>query len=343
MLSSRHNKNIFLLFLIFFLIVVSLISLSYGQINIPLKNTLATVLYHLGMWDGDNAFTKEQDAVIWFIRMPRVLIGIMVGAGLGISGAVMQGLFNNPLVDPGITGVSAGAAAGAVLAIALGWSAENILVMPMFALGGSISAVFLTVFLAMRRGKIPVMTLLLAGVVVGMLLGAVTAGILTVMNEQKLQSYLFWIIGGLDYRRWEHVYIAVPPILTGILIMSAAARHLNVLAMGETEARAVGMAVLPFRMGIMLTAAAVTAVSVCVSGNIGFVGLIIPHMMRILLGPDHRLLLPASALAGAVFLVGCDLLGRVIIPPAEIRVGIMTALIGAPYFLYLLRRMQRNF
>ncbi|TCS81400.1 FecCD family ABC transporter permease [Pectinatus cerevisiiphilus] len=343
MLSSRHNKNIFLLFLIFFLIVVSLISLSYGQINIPLKNTLATVLYHLGMWDGDNAFTKEQDAVIWFIRMPRVLIGIMVGAGLGISGAVMQGLFNNPLVDPGITGVSAGAAAGAVLAIALGWSAENILVMPMFALGGSISAVFLTVFLAMRRGKIPVMTLLLAGVVVGMLLGAVTAGILTVMNEQKLQSYLFWIIGGLDYRRWEHVYIAVPPILTGILIMLAAARHLNVLAMGETEARAVGMAVLPFRMGIMLTAAAVTAVSVCVSGNIGFVGLIIPHMMRILLGPDHRLLLPASALAGAVFLVGCDLLGRVIIPPAEIRVGIMTALIGAPYFLYLLRRMQRNF
>ena len=343
MLSSRHNKNIFLLFLIFFLIVVSLISLSYGQINIPLKNTLATVLYHLGMWDGDNAFTKEQDAVIWFIRMPRVLIGIMVGAGLGISGAVMQGLFNNPLVDPGITGVSAGAAAGAVLAIALGWSAENILVMPMFALGGSISAVFLTVFLAMRRGKIPVMTLLLAGVVVGMLLGAVTAGILTVMNEQKLQSYLFWIIGGLDYRRWEHVYIAVPPILTGILIMLAAARHLNVLAMGETEARAVGMAVLPFRMGIMLTAAAVTAVSVCVSGNIGFVGLIIPHMMRILLGPDHRLLLPASALAGAIFLVGCDLLGRVIIPPAEIRVGIMTALIGAPYFLYLLRRMQRNF
>ena len=216
------------------------------------------------------------------------------------------------------------------------------LTMPAFALCGSILAVCLTVFLAMRNGKIPVMTLLLAGVAVGMLLGAITSGILTFMNEQKLAQYLFWMVGGLDYRRWEHVYLAAGPVLVGIFIMLLLARHLNILVLGETEAKAVGMPVLKFRMGLLFVAALTTATSVCVSGNIGFVGLVIPHMMRMLLGPDHRILLPASALGGALFLVFCDCLGRTIIAPAEVRVGIMTAILGSPYFLYLLRRMHKS-
>ncbi|WP_196604327.1 FecCD family ABC transporter permease [Pectinatus haikarae] len=339
--TGKSNKKI-LLFLALFLMVICLISLSCGQIEIPMKSTLSAVFYHLNiLWGENGSFTMEQDAVIWFIRMPRVLTGVLVGAGLGISGAVMQGIFNNPLADPGITGVSAGAATGAVIAIALGIAAENVFMLPLFALFGSLLAVFFTVFLAMREKRIPAVTLLLAGVVTSMLLGAVTSGILTMMNEQKAQSYLFWIIGGLDYRRWEHVYIAAGPILSGIAVMIAAARHLNVLALGDTEARSVGMPVMTFRIGLMFTAAAVTAAAVCVSGNIGFVGLIIPHIMRMLLGPDYVLLLPASALAGAAFLVSCDLLGRIIMPSVEIRVGIMTALLGAPYFLYLLRKMQK--
>ncbi len=338
----RKHSSVILLILLIFLMVVSCISLTCGQIDISVKNAVSVICYHLGLpFLGDNSFTKEQEAVIWFIRMPRMLIGILVGASLGISGAVMQGIFNNPLADPGIIGVSAGASTGAVIAIALGLSAQNIFMMPIFALCGSMCAVTLIVFLSMHNGKIPVMTLLLAGVAIGMLLGAVTSGILTVMNEQNLHNYLFWIIGGLDYRRWEHVYMAVGPISAGIFIMLIMARHLNVLALGDTEARTVGMAVMPFRMGLLFTAAMVTATSVCVSGNIGFVGLIMPHMMRLLLGPDHRTLLPASALAGAAFLVICDSLGRIIIPPTEIRVGIMTALLGTPYFLYLLRRMQK--
>jgi iron complex transport system permease protein len=254
----------------------------------------------------------------------------------------MQGIFSNPLADPGIIGVSSGAATGAVLSIALGWATESMFVMPAFAFCGSVCAVALTVFLAMRNGKIPVMTLLLAGVAVGMLLGAVTSGLLTFMNEQKLQQYLFWMVGGLDYRRWEHVYMAIGPVSIGIVIMLALSRHLNILVLGETEAKAVGMPVLPFRMGLLFVAAMTTATSVCVSGNIGFVGLVVPHMMRMIVGPDHRVLLPASALAGAAFLVICDSLGRIIIPPAEVRVGIMTALLGTPYFLYLLRRMQKQ-
>ena len=290
----------------------------------------------------DVSLSKEQLAVIWYIRLPRMLVGMLVGGALGISGAVMQGIFSNPLADPGLIGISAGAATGAVVAIAIGGTAGSMLAMPVFALCGSILAVCLTVFLAMRNGKIPVMTLLLAGVAVGMLLGAITSGILTFMNEQKLQQYLFWMVGGLDYRRWEHVYLAVGPVLVGIFIMLLLARHLNILVLGETEAKAVGMPVMQFRMGLLFVAAITTATSVCVSGNIGFVGLVIPHMMRMLLGPDHRILLPASALGGALFLVFCDCLGRVVVAPAEVRVGIMTAILGSPYFLYLLRKMQKS-
>lgn len=329
--------------LAFLLIAIACLSLTLGQIDVPVKSAVAVVFRQLQLpfWE-DVTVSQEQLAVIWYIRLPRMLVGVLVGAALGISGAVMQGIFSNPLADPGLIGISSGAATGAVLSIALGTATSSMFMMPAFAFYGSICAVFLTVFLAMRNGKIPVMTLLLAGVAVGMLLGALTSSILTFMNEQKLQQYLFWMVGGLDYRRWEHVYLAVGPVVCGICIMLLLARHLNILVLGETEAKAVGMSVTKFRMGLLFVAAMTTATSVCVSGNIGFVGLVIPHMMRMLFGPDHRVLLPASALGGAAFLVLCDSLGRVIMPPAEVRVGIMTALLGTPYFLYLLRRMQKS-
>lgn len=343
MIFKRKNYGWALLSLGILLLGASAFSLTCGQIEVPIKNILSIIAYQLGLpCAGTEDFTREQLAVIWFIRMPRMLVGVLVGSALGISGAVMQGIFSNPLADPGIIGISAGAATGAVLSIALGVATEGMFTMPAFAFCGSLCAVALTVFLAMRNGKIPVMTLLLAGVAVGMLLGAVTSGLLTFMNEQKLQQYLFWMVGGLDYRRWEHVYLAMGPVLVGIAVMVLLARHLNILALGEIEAKAVGMPVTAFRMGLLFVAAMTTATSVCVSGNIGFVGLVMPHMMRMLLGPDHRILLPASALGGAMFLVICDSLGRIVMPPAEVRVGIMTALLGTPYFLYLLRRLQKQ-
>ena len=344
MIIKKKRSGVAILALAVILLFIASLSLTFGQIDIPLKSAVAVVLSQMGVPGFSPAdFTKEQLAVIWYIRLPRMLVGILVGAALGTSGAVMQGIFSNPLADPGLIGISSGAATGAVLSIALGAASASMFTMPAFAFCGSLCAVCLTVFLAMRNGKIPVMTLLLAGVVVGMLLGAVTSGILTFMNEQKLQQYLFWMVGGLDYRRWEHVYLAAGPVLIGILIMMLLARHLNILLLGETEAKAVGMSVTKFRMGLLFVSAMTTATSVCVSGNIGFVGLVIPHMMRMLIGPDHRVLLPASALGGAAFLVFCDSLGRIIMPPAEVRVGIMTAFLGTPYFLYLLRRMQKQF
>lgn len=344
MIIKRERSPLAIILLAVLLVVIACVSLTFGQIDVPVGKALAVIGSQLnlpGFTDAD--YSREQLAVIWYIRLPRMLVGVLVGAALGISGAVMQGIFSNPLADPGLIGISSGAATGAVLSIALGAASGSMFAMPAFAFCGSICAVCLTVFLAMRNGKIPVMTLLLAGVAVGMLLGAITSGLLTFMNEQKLQQYLFWMVGGLDYRRWEHVYLAVGPVLYGIIIMCLLARHLNILVLGETEAKAVGMPVNAFRMGLLFVAAMTTATSVCVSGNIGFVGLVIPHMMRMLIGPDHRVLLPASALGGAAFLVFCDSLGRIIMPPAEVRVGIMTAFLGTPYFLYLLRRMQKQF
>ena len=343
MAGKRFNKKLVFTALGLFLAGVTLASLAAGQVKVPIESVLAVVGRHLGspVELPGVVPTPEQIAVIWHIRLPRTLVGVLVGAALGVSGAVMQGVFGNPLADPGIIGVSAGASLGAVIAVSLGLTSISLYYMPLFALIGAVLAVATTVALSMRDGKIPVMTLLLAGVAVSMFTGAVTSAILTFMNEYRLREFLFWMVGGLDYRRWEHVYLAIGPVVVGILILCVLARHLNILVLGEQEARAVGMPVAFFRMLLLCVSAVTTASAVCVSGSIGFVGLVVPHIMRMLIGPEHRSLLPACALTGAIFLLACDTVGRLLIPPAEIRVGIVTALTGAPYFLYLLRRAQK--
>lgn len=343
MRKNSSNKIALFVFMSLLLMGIVLLSLASGQVYVPVKSMLAVIGKQLN-FPGlqDVVLTPEQIAVVWHIRLPRLLVGLLVGAALAVSGAVMQGVFGNALADPGIIGVSGGAAFGAVIAVALGLTSSSMFYMPVLALIGALLALGLTVSLAIKDGKIPVMTLLLAGVAVSMLLGALTSGILTFMNEYRLREFLFWLVGGLDYRRWEHVYLAAGPVLSGIVILCLLARQLNVLALGEKEAQAVGVRVAYFRLFLLFVAAVTTASAVCVSGTIGFIGLIVPHMMRLLIGPEHRTLLPACALAGGMFLVGCDTLGRIIIPPSEIRVGIMTAVIGAPYFLYLLRRTQKG-
>ena len=338
-----RSTRFFLCALVGALIFAAILSMSSGQYDISMETVIASFAHAAGLPILQHVtVTPEQEAVLFHIRLPRTLVGLMVGAGLGISGAVLQGIFSNPLADPGIIGVSSGASVGAVLAIALGVTAVSVLSLPAFAFCGSMLAVGLTVSLSMRHGRIPIMTLLLSGVVVGMFLAACTAAILTVMNEQKMQQYLFWTIGGLDYRRWDHVLLGIAPIGISACIMTLLARHLNLLAFGEVEARAAGMPVTSFRLLFLALASLTTAAGVCISGNIGFVGLVVPHMMRLLVGPDHRRLLPASLLAGGAFLVLCDSLGRLLLSGLEIRVGIMTAFIGTPYFLYLLRRHMKG-
>ncbi|MEN6564926.1 MAG: iron ABC transporter permease [Veillonellales bacterium] len=342
MAVKRHNKAVFLL-LGLLLLAVTILSLACGQVYVPAQAILGVLGQQLHISPAAaSILTPEQTAVIWHIRLPRTLVGLMVGAALAVSGAVLQGVFGNPLADPGVIGVSSGAALGAVIAIALGFTANGIFYMPLFAFTGALLAVAMTVLLAMKNGKIPVMVLLLSGIAVSMLLSALTSGVLTFMNENRLREYLFWMVGGLDYRRWEHVYLAIGPVAAGISVCCLLARHLNILVLGDQEARSVGMPVAALRLILLLVTAVTTATAVCVSGTIGFVGLIVPHIMRLLIGPEHRTLIPACALAGGLFLVGCDTLGRLLIPPAEVRVGIMTALTGAPYFLYLLHRVQKK-
>lgn len=315
-----------------------LVSMAAGQMTIPFDHVLRVLGEAAGL--GTVPAPAEETAVVWNIRLPRTLVGLLVGGGLALAGATLQGIFQNPLADPGMLGVSAGASVGAVLAIATGAAGAALYALPLFAVCGALGAIALTIALSMRRGgHIPVLTLLLAGVVVSMLLAAVTAAVLTAVNEQKMQAYLFWTVGGLDYRRWAHVLLALPPFLVCAVLLLLFSRQLNILSLGETEARALGMRVTAWRVGLLMLASCLTASGVAVSGNIGFVGLVVPHAMRMLVGPDHRRLLPASMLAGAAFLVLCDSLGRVL-GPSEIRVGIMTAFVGTPYFLYLLRKQD---
>lgn len=320
-----------------------ILALHVGTIMIPVGGGLQSILHGMGI---PISFTEpisaEQESVLWFIRMPRLMIGLLVGAALALAGAVMQGVFSNPLADPGIMGVSAGASLGAVIAIAFGMTSLGMFYMPLFAFVGAFVSVGITIMLTWRNNRLDTTTLLLAGVAVSMLLGAFTSGILTMINEYRLREFLFWMVGGLDFRRWDHVLLAVGPITVGSVILMMLGRHLNVLVLGDTEARALGLPVMLYRILFLFLASLITATAVCVSGSIGFVGLVVPHIVRLLVGPDHRILLPMSAVGGALFLVFCDTLGRVVAQPVEIRVGIMTALLGAPYFLYLLHRLRRK-
>ena len=343
MQSVNRHFLLTLAALVLLVLAAATLSLMWGQMDIPAGSVLQTLAEDMGVLDYEpGGVPADQRAVIEYIRLPRTLVGLMVGAGLAISGAVLQGIFMNPLADPSIIGVSSGASVGAIIAIACGFTAANILALPVCALIGAMLAVGLAVLLSEQRGHVSVLPLLLAGLVVGIFLSALTAAVLTVFEEHKLQQYLFWTIGGLDYRTWEHVALGLGPMLVGVAGMLLMARQLNVLSLGDVQARSVGMPAARYRLLLLGLATLTTATGVCISGNIGFVGLVVPHAMRFVVGPDHRRLLPVSLLAGAAFVVLCDAVGRVIVSGQEIRVGIMTAFVGTPYFLWLLRRAQRR-
>jgi iron complex transport system permease protein len=255
---------------------------------------------------------------------------------------VMQGMFRNPMADPGILGISSGAGLGAVLSIKLGLAAASIFVLPLSAFTGAFLAIMAIYILSYRKGKVPVLTLILSGIAVSTFLGAITNIVLTLSYDYQVKEFLFWSTGGLEGRRWEHFQLIVIPVLVSVVLMHLFSRDLNVLLMGEEEARSVGLNTDRLRTILLVLVSAATASSVCVTGAISFVGLIVPHIMRLLVGPDHKILLPASSIGGAIFLVACDLISRVVAVPYELGVGIITALLGAPYFLYLLLRSKKE-
>ena len=314
------------------------VAVAVGAVYVPFGRVVSIILKNWGLL-GNVELPKDQEPIIYLVRLPRVIVACFVGAALGVSGAVMQGMFRNPMADPGILGVSSGAGLGAVTAITLGLSAQSMYFRPLFASVGAIAAVAIIYFLSLRGGKIPTLTLILSGIAVSTFIGAITQLVLVNSNDYEVRTFIFWTMGGLNDMMWEQVRLITAPIIICLIILLFFARDLNILLLGEEEAQSVGMDTSRTRKLLLLLTSLTTAVAISVSGPVSFVGLIVPHIMRLIIGSDHRILIPASAVGGAMFLVCCDMISRI---SGETGVGIVTSLLGAPYFLYLLVKARKE-
>ncbi len=331
---------------LFYLLGITLLGLflglgiALGSTWLPLDKLLSAL--SLAPWNTPIEPTAQiEHLIVWYIRMPRVLAAALVGAALALAGAQMQGLLHNPLASPGIIGVSAGAALGAVLLLATGWAAYAVWILPAGALLGAMFALVCVLFLGQRTHHAhhsPVLTLLLVGIALNALLSALTSLLISLswVEHEVTREMVFWLMGGLDNRTWTHVGILLPGVVLGFALAFYERRELDLLLSGEENAAALGVSVKGVRYRLLIGIALLTASAVAVAGVIGFVGLIVPHLARLLIGPQHHRLLPASALLGAVLLVVVDLLARSLSPDGSLRLGILTALLGAPFFLYLL-------
>ena len=333
MIASKRRTTRWLLGGLVVLTVGSvLVGIAIGPVLVPIKRILASLLRQ-----ETGGLSAMQEVILWQIRLPRVLLGLLVGSGLAVSGVAMQGLFRNPLASPYILGVASGASTGAALAILLAGGIAPLL--PVGAFAGAAIAVLVVYGLA-RPGNhtTEVFTLIMAGVAVGSFFSAITSFLIFLSSGgEKLSDVLFWIMGGLGRAKWTVLAILSPIVLIVIGAIFCFARDLNALALGEETAQHVGVNPKTLYRWLLVLTTLLTAASVALAGTIGFIGLAIPHIMRLLLGPDHRKLLPASALAGGCFLVWSDLLARTAFAPAELPVGVITAFFGAPFFLYLLK------
>lgn len=282
-------------------------------------------------------------AVILFqLRLPRVLLAAVVGAGLAAAGAVFQALFRNPMADPAIIGVSSGAALGAIAVILVGGGAAlGGMGVSAAAFLGALATAFLVYRLARLGPSVQIATLLLAGIAVAAIISAVISLAMT-FSGQQIRSIYFWLLGGLGARGWQSLAAATPFVLAGTVVAMGTARDLNLTALGEERAAQLGLEVDRFKTVMLATGALLTAAAVSVAGLIGFVGLMTPHILRLVVGADHRRLIPASIVGGAAFMVLADLAARTVVSPEEIPVGAVTAVLGGPFFLYLLRRERRT-
>ena len=280
--------------------------------------------------------------IILYLRLPRVLAAMLVGSSLAVCGVVMQGMFRNPMASPEILGLSAGGSLGAVIAITTGLASLSPLGLPALTVAGALLSSVLIYFLSTSRGTTSLLFIVIAGMAISSLLNGLTSALLLISREYEVSQFLFWTMGGLDGRSWQHILFAAPVLIPGMIVLGFFSRELNLFALGEESALSLGMRVETTKRLLLALSAIVTGIAISVGGPIGFVGLLVPHFFRFLIGADHRSLIPASALGGALFLIVCDLLGRSIAPPLEIRVGIITAILGSPYLLSLIVSIQRR-
>jgi len=318
--------------------VVAIIGLMVGNIG-PISAEP-----EIGVWEflrvlfGMEGRRPQYEVIIWEIRMPRVLMGLLCGAGLAVSGTAMQGMFRNPMADPYIIGLSSGAGLGAALAILAGVSvATGQFSLPVMAFLGALGTLYVVYLISVRSGRLDVNTMLLAGVAVGAFLSALTA-FLMYMSSGQIRRLFFWMMGTLLHSTWTSVAITLPVVAMGTAALMIFSRHLDAVLFGEETAHNLGVDVERLKTVLFSMTALLAGVTVAFCGIIGFVGLVVPHIFRLLVGPRHTYLYPVSALGGACFLVLADSAGQLILSPAEMPVGIITAICGAPFFVYLLMK-----
>jgi iron complex transport system permease protein len=316
------------------------LALSVGSVGIPFKTVWQILISRLPFVNLHGDWSATTDMIITGIRLPRILMAGAVGTSLGTAGATYQGLFRNPLADPYLIGVAQGAALGAVAGFILPWTFGGNYLIPIMAFAGAVIAVTI-VYLIARVGKaLPMTTLILAGVAIGALLMSVT-DYLTLLSADKVRPILQWFMGNLSGSTWDQLRIISPYVLVGLVVIFMFARPLNVMQLDEEQAQQLGINVERTKIILLGAATLMTAAAVCFVGTIGFVGIIVPHIVRLIWGPDHRLLLPLSAITGAILLILADTASRTLMSPSEIPVGVITAFIGAPFFLFLLRRTKK--
>jgi iron complex transport system permease protein len=332
------KKVLILSFLLTILLVlVTLFSVMVGSVRVDPGRSISILFQSLLGRTGTEA--EMERTIILSLRFPRALLAGLVGAGLSVSGVIFQALLRNPLADPYILGVSSGSAVGAIIAILFGLGSLSF-GLPLASFAGALVTIGMVFYFGKQEGKIHPNILLLAGVITGSFLSAIIMFFLSVSQKEELHTIIFWLMGDFSFANPQAISIILPYIMAGFLILYWKSRHLNLILSGEENAMQLGVDVERLKILSYLCASLMTAASVSLCGLIGFVGLIIPHATRLLFGPDHRLLLPASALIGASFLILCDTFARTILSPMELPVGVITAAFGGPFFIYLLRRRK---
>ncbi|MEV0484393.1 iron ABC transporter permease [Streptomyces sp. NPDC050508] len=322
------------------LLVLVPVAAGLGAYPIPTGDVLSSVQHRLGL--GGGALDRVPESVLWNVRFPRIALALLVGASLGCAGALMQGVFGNPLAEPGVIGVSSGAAVGAVAVIALGLDFLGTWTVSAVAFVTGLATVLLVYAMSRSGGRTEVVTLILTGIALNAFAGALIGLFLFFADTAAVNQITFWQLGSLSQATWPKVLAVLPCAAVGLALAPFHAGRLDLLALGERPARHLGVDVERLRIVLVLVIALLTAAAVSVSGIVGFVGLVVPHLLRMAAGPGHRFLIPASALLGALVLLAADLTARTVAAPAELPLGVLTALLGSPFFFWLLRRTRRR-
>ncbi|GAA2823669.1 iron ABC transporter permease [Leucobacter komagatae] len=324
------------------LVLSVLVSAGTGQLAIPPQEVLGSILHRVGIDWLPLPTVPAGDEALWAIRFPRVAMAVLIGIGLSVSGLIMQAIFGNPLAEPGVIGISSGAAVGAGISIVFGLTVFGQWTTAILAFITGLIATLIVYSMSRADGRTEVVTLVLTGIAVNAIGGAAIAALTFMGDTQSREAIVFWQLGSLKGMSWSQVLVVTPIIAIGLIAAYVSSRKLDLLALGERNARHLGVNVELLRIGMILVVSLLVGAAVAFAGIISFVGLVIPHLMRMILGPAHLPLVTATALAGALLMTLADLAARTLVPMAELPIGILTALVGGPFFFWLLRRTRKR-